>query len=465
MRCFVCQNELNELDFCTSCGTDVRVYKQIIYKSNRLYNEGLSKARVRDLSGAILCLNQSLKFNKNNIDARNLLGLCYFERGEVVSALSEWIISRGQQGVKNVADDYITAVQSNPSKMEVINETIKKYNQALVYCRQNSQDLAVIQLKKVLSLNENLIVGYQLLALIYMTTGEYEKARRTLLRAIRIDTNDTITQTYLKEVNRLLAEQMKDANGRSKVASPQEVYTYQNENDTIIQPVYAKEKRGFSSIINIVIGIVVGLAICWYLILPSRLKSAAAENDEKFIAVSEELAAEKANEQETLKQMESLQSEKDEVQNRLDELLGHNGHITEFDYLSRAAQVYMDDPGDSAQIMDNLSMIGEEYRAEATEDFIILYNKLAKAAEQKAVSDYVEAAKNAIRASDYNAAIDNYQKAWDLDQTNSDNLMGLAYAYRESGDTDTADELYRQVIRDFSETDNAMDARDYITNE
>ncbi len=37
--------------------------------------------------GAIESLKTSLKFNKLNIDARNLLGLIYFEMGEVVGGI------------------------------------------------------------------------------------------------------------------------------------------------------------------------------------------------------------------------------------------------------------------------------------------------------------------------------------------------------------------------------------------
>lgn len=68
--------------------------------SNRFYNDGLEKAGVRDLTGAINSLRQSLKFNKNNIEARNLLGLVYFETGEVVAALSEWVISKNMRPEK-----------------------------------------------------------------------------------------------------------------------------------------------------------------------------------------------------------------------------------------------------------------------------------------------------------------------------------------------------------------------------
>ena len=38
-----------------------------MFTSNRFYNDGLEKAMVRDLSGAIVSLRQSLKLNKNNI--------------------------------------------------------------------------------------------------------------------------------------------------------------------------------------------------------------------------------------------------------------------------------------------------------------------------------------------------------------------------------------------------------------
>ena len=67
-------------------------YNKIIRLSNTLYNVGLEKAKVRDLSGAADSLRKSLRFNKANTQARNLLGLVYLEMGETVDALSEWVI-------------------------------------------------------------------------------------------------------------------------------------------------------------------------------------------------------------------------------------------------------------------------------------------------------------------------------------------------------------------------------------
>ena len=93
--------------------------------SNRFYNDGLERAAVRDLSGAMNSLRQSLKFNKNNIDARNLLGLIYFETGEVVEALGQWVISKNLRPNKNIADDYINLLQTSQARLDGFNQALK----------------------------------------------------------------------------------------------------------------------------------------------------------------------------------------------------------------------------------------------------------------------------------------------------------------------------------------------------
>ena len=154
--------------------------KKIVYHSNYWYNDGLRKAQMRDMSGAVASLRRSLQFNRENIAARNLLGLVYYGIGEVPEALVEWIISKNLRPRDNIADYYIRTVQSSANELETMNQAIKKYNQCLGYCRQHGEDLAIIQLKKVLSLNPKLVKAHQLLALLYIRTEEYERAGREL---------------------------------------------------------------------------------------------------------------------------------------------------------------------------------------------------------------------------------------------------------------------------------------------
>ena len=115
MNCMNCKSVVDVgMEICPNCGFNLRVQRKCFSLSNMYYNLGLDKAEIRDLSGAIDMLRRSLKFNKYNIHARNLLGLVYFETGEAVAALSEWIISKNIMPENNVATEYIATLQAVP---------------------------------------------------------------------------------------------------------------------------------------------------------------------------------------------------------------------------------------------------------------------------------------------------------------------------------------------------------------
>ena len=121
---------------------------KLAYQSNYWYNDGLNKANIRDLTGAITSLKKSLQYNRDNIASRNLLGLVYYGRGDVVEALAEWVLSKNLQPKENIANYYIQKVKEKRDDLDRINQAIKRYNQALDYCYQRCEDLAVMQLKK-----------------------------------------------------------------------------------------------------------------------------------------------------------------------------------------------------------------------------------------------------------------------------------------------------------------------------
>ena len=172
MRCYKCNSVLSDEDYCLKCGADVSVYKIVVKASNSYYNQGLEKARVRDLTGAVTALKTSLSLNKKNIKARNLLGLVYYEMGELAMALSEWVISLNLKQDRNVAEVYIRKIKSNPNKLELINQAARRYNIALAKAKEGGDDVALIQLKKVAATYPKFIRANLLLALIYMKRNE-----------------------------------------------------------------------------------------------------------------------------------------------------------------------------------------------------------------------------------------------------------------------------------------------------
>ena len=122
-----------------------------------------------------------------------LLAETGYRIGEVPEALVQWIISKNLRPRDNIADYYIKTVQDSANELETINLAIKKYNQCLGYCRQHGEDLAIIQLKQVISSHPSFLKAYQLLALLYLQTGQHSRARQMLRLARKLDTTSEIT--------------------------------------------------------------------------------------------------------------------------------------------------------------------------------------------------------------------------------------------------------------------------------
>ena len=465
MVCYKCGCRLSEHDYCTGCGEDVTLYKKIMCMSNHFYNDGLDKATVRDLSGALVSLRQSLKFNKNNIEARNLLGLVYFEMGEVVSALKEWVISQNLRPKKNVANNYIDTFWSNQTRLDAINQTIKKYNQALGYCYQDSQDLAIIQLKKVLSYNPKYIRARQLLALLYINADEWEKARKELLRCCHIDTNNTTTLRYLREVEQMLAPEDGSKNTSKKKTGSGEVIRYQSGNEMIIQPVNGKERKGASVLLNLGIGIVIGIAIARFLILPAIIQGANAEISDNLRVVSEQSDAKTATIDEQQQKIQSLSDENLRLQDELATYEGTDGALKATDGLMLAVGAYLQNPDDVETIAGYMEALEQEEGAEEenrTPSFTDLESKFLAVVSERLGAYYYDIGFRSYNAEEFDKAIPALERAYRYNNTNVDALFYLGNSCRQSGDTDRAKEVYAQVIDNFPGPNRASRSETYL---
>lgn len=463
MKCYNCGCTLSEKDFCTSCRADVALYKKIMYTSNYYYNEGLEKANVRDLSGAIVSLRQSLKLNKHNIEARNLLGLVYFERGQVAAALSEWVISKNFRSQKNIADDYINAVQNNVGRFESINQAIKKYNKSLEYCQQESYDLAVIQLKKVISLNPKYVEAHQLLALLYIRNEEWEKARKILLKCFKIDTNNTITLSYLKEVNLMLDIEEGTIVPKKKKAQSEDAVTYQSGNETIIQPLNVKDPIPASSIVNLIIGLLIGVAACYFLICPAIISSEENKFIDQLKIVSENSDAKTAKISELEQTITKLEEEKNAAASQIEELTGNNGSVQAIDALLDTTKIYMEEPQNLDKLQEALLKIDTEYiDTKASDKFKEVYQFIIGQVGKDIADKLCDAGSLALNQNDYTVAIENFNKAWYFNKEDGTILYELAQAYRLAEDKEKAKETYEKVIELFPDTENATKAQEYL---
>lgn len=464
MKCIYCNTPLAAIDYCTGCGADITIQKRIIRISNLLYNEGLEKARVRDMEGAITCLKRSLKFNKENIDARNLLGLCYYETGEAVSALCEWVVSKNLQQENNLADHYINELQNNKNKLDTINQSIRKYNQSVMYCREDNEDMAIIQLKKVINHNPKFVKAYQLLALLYMKRQEYERARKLLKKAAHIDNTNTTTLRYLQEIEDATGKGTSLNRKHKKYEKEKEekvsgTLRYMSGTEMIIQPTTFRDSSTIATFINIILGILLGGAIVWFLVVPANRQAVNDEANRTVTDANTKLAAEAAKVQELQDEIDDYVEQAERADQDKEDALAK---AESYDELLAIANIYLS--GDQTQAANLVSSLDAEHfdgNAEA------LYNTLNGAVQASLFSKYYNEGTVAYMQPDYATAAELLQKAVDADPSRTqekhyDALLYLGMSWYYLGNTDKADAAFNQIVEYFP--GKASTVQGYITN-
>ena len=330
MECLNCGAPVLENGHCSSCGMNYELLAKAYNTSNFYYNLGLDRASVRDLTGAIDALNLALKYNKQNINARNLLGLIHYEMGETVLGLTQWVISSNYLPENNIATRYIHEVQSDAGRLEEANQLAKQFNQSLMYAKSGTKDLAFLQLKRILSAYPHFVKGYLLLALLYMDNGNYDKAKKALKRVLRIDKNNTLAVKYLNEmgVSPRDVMAMKDNSSHIDVDS---AYSDEDQFKSDLQSFVEKSLENFDNpenhtnsykeinhskfnLLYVSVGLILGILTFWLLILPTKLNSANQENRELQLTHSEEISKKNVEISDLEKKVEDLEKQIAEVE-------------------------------------------------------------------------------------------------------------------------------------------------------
>ncbi|MGF0034243.1 tetratricopeptide repeat protein [Bariatricus sp. SGI.154] len=431
---------------------------KLSYQSMYWYNDGLKKANIRDLSGAITSLKKSLQYNRANIAARNLLGLVYYGRGDVVEALVEWVLSKNFQSHENIANYYIQKIRETPGELEMINQAIKRYNQALGYCYQNGEDLAIIQLKKAVAAHPDYVKAHQLLALLYMHTEQYGNARQSIRTAHKLDTTDDITLRYMHELNQI--RKARTAKLKENEKKEKHTVTYNIGNETIIQPVSSsyKDNAGLHTVVNIALGVVVGVAVMWFLIMPALNSTRQEKVNKQTVEFSDQIATQTAQISALKKELEEYRSTSEETQNAQ-----ATAESTQSSYeivMSIASHYQAKDMSDSAMLeqllqvnADSLGTVGRETFDGITSE---LYPRMCE--------DLYSTSQKNYEVANYETAISNLEQVMKMDEGYSDGgaMLLLAQSYEKSGEQDQANLKYQKILEAYPDTEAAQAAQEAL---
>lgn len=414
--------------------------------SNSYYNLGLSYANDRNLGSAVYCLQKSLEYNKTNINARNLLGLVYYEVGEIAQALATWVMSINLKKDDNIAEFYIFELQKDKEKIKIYEDLIKRYNEALISANNFNKDLAILGLVRVVDANPKYIKAALLLSLLYIEKEEYIKADRVLDRALKIDKYNAIALRYKSFIKEKL---------------PKTAYVNISTSDVIIPNSY-KSYTGLQTVVNIGIGLLIGAAFIMFLYIPTMRAGLNSRYNRELATISEELNEANISKNEVSNMLDEVIIERDrllEASNtsaeninyksiQYQKLLAMQMAYYENDF-TRVADLYSGfdanaitniDDGSGFDISTVINLIKTRVDADG---YILLFNH----------------GNSLLASGSYEEAIEYYDKSLKLKADNIDVLLKKAEALKNLNRNDESNTIFSDIIINYPDTPQANEAR------
>lgn len=483
MNCLYCGAPVLISGVCSECGLKQEYLVKAWDTSIYYYNEGLENAKIRNLTGAEEALRTALRYNKYNIDARNLLGLVYYETGQVIEALTEWVISSNYQQEENLATRYLKLVQGNQNKLSAFDQAAKKYNMTLHYAKQRDHDLALIQLKRVLSDNPKFVKAYLILALIYIQEGNLDKARKALQRVLKIDKYNPLALHYMEE---LMTNGKRYVSGNvDAMYEPEEDFGLDDpeeedsdeeeeldEEETARRKIreiiergaaaedinpdqnlevgsYQEIKYGKHNLLYLAAGLLIGIAAMFFLVMPARVRKINDEN----LDLKSSYSAEISNKNVTIANLqdnnEKLQGNIDSLTQQLENMAAENSGGNVNDNIMAGVQSYMN--GNREEAITTLGSVDLNSSDLSETTRTCVQTVVNGCAEE--LGTYRSLGMTAYGAENYHEAINQLQVFCNLRPDDAEARYNLARAYENIGNVEAASRLYQDINNRFPDSD------------
>ncbi|MCQ2507227.1 MAG: hypothetical protein MJ097_00390 [Dorea sp.] len=429
--------------------------QKLLYQSGYWYNDALRKAKARDLTGACASLKKSLQYNRSNVDARNLLGLCMFGRGDVMEALTQWILSKNYRTDNNMADDYIQKVCGNSKEFAKLNQAAKSYNNALIFAREGKTEEAEMLVKKAIENNPEHVKAYQLYTLLALEKDDESLARQMIHKAYRLDVTDPATLRYMHEIN--LRNKERSGAVRTNENKGKHFLSYNIGNETIIQPVNRKKKTGLrvQNLLNIVVGLLIGLVATWFLIVPAMDSVKQKEQNEAIVSFSDKIAAQNA-------QINALKKELDDyrktTENPKDSEVTAAGTKESYEIVLDMWPHYQNDDWTDAAMVEELMKVNPNVLAEIGKT---RYDEMTEVIYGRYANELFNGAQEDYSNEYYQQAVEKMELLIKINEKYGDGyaLTLMAQCYEAVGEQDKANLKYQQVLSEYPDSDPAYIAR------
>ena len=282
------------------------------------------------------------------------------------------------------------------------------------------------------------------------------KARQILIEAKKLDTTNELTLTYLQEVTKQRGRYGKNAE-RSFRKPKSATVEYSLGNETIIQPASGnfKENLGLHTFANILIGMVLGAALIWFLVAPAVNQNRSEKLNNQMRAYSEQINTLEAQVSAQTRTLDQYRTAGDEAQKAVDQAKATSDSyekLLQVSSQSRSGKYSYTDMADALLEItrDSLGDSGKE-----------MYDTLSDSIFPTACKRRYAAGVDSLKSEDYDQAIEYLTKVVKMDESYNDGqaIYRLAQAYQGKGDTENAKTWYQKMVDTYNNSRYIEDAK------
>jgi len=234
-----------------------------------------------------------------------------------------------------------------------------------------------------------------------------------------------------------------------------DVISYTSGNETIIMPAGYKESNGMNVVFNIIIGLVLGFALMWWLVIPAKIRSVRNETNEQVREYSDQISAKEA-------ELNKLQKELGQLVQAEGEAPSEEPQQEEADY-EKLIEAYVSfQAGEMETAATALEAVERDLLSGASLD---IYNEIYKTVRAVELQELFAAGSAAYEAGNYEEAVERLKPIVEVDEIyeNGYALYYLARSYEKLQKNEEAVAMFERFVEHLPQTERGAYAAQAIT--
>ena len=227
------------------------------------------------------------------------------------------------------------------------------------------------------------------------------------------------------------------------------------DDDVIIPPSY-KENTGWQSVLNIGAGLLLGAAVIFFLVMPAAAKKLNNEHNQEILQYNEQLNQKNEEISSLNKSIVTYKNDKDSAEEQLNNFLNSNESVVnQYSILVKILQAYRSD-----NLTEAVSLYaGFNPSLFTDETDLAIANAVKQDIETNGYQTLEDLAYTMWSAGRMSEALNYYQTCLNIRPDNPKVIFNMGMINRSQGQTETAIQLFTQIVTQFADSEYASRAR------